>query len=118
MLDGSPPPANTSTKDPQQGKAEYVADAVKQALLLPSDMTKLITLRTHKVFLSLKNDQAKVNKIWNSFICLPILTFSSSFPFYLFFLLCFLHRLSKLPIRLRSWWTILTGSTRARREEG
>ena len=96
-----------------------MADAVKQALLLPSDMTKLRTLTTHKVFLGLKSDIAKVNKIWNSFIYLPVLTFSSSFPFYLFFfLLCFLHRLSKLPIRLRSWWTILTGSTRARREEG
>ena len=80
-----PLPANTSTRDPQQGKAEYVADAVKQALLLPSDMTELRTLRTHKVFLGLKSDLAKVNKIWNSFICLPVLTFSSSFPFYLFF---------------------------------
>ena len=46
-------------------------------------------MRTHKVFLGLKSDLAKVNKIWNSFICLHILTFSSSFPFYLFFFTVF-----------------------------
>ena len=63
MLDGPPLQANTSTRDPQQGKVEYVANAVKQALLLPSDMTELRTLRTHKVFLGLKSDLAKVNKI-------------------------------------------------------
>ena len=56
-------PINAFIKDPQQGKAGYVADAVEQALLLPSDMTELRTLRTHEVFLSLKKDLAKVNKI-------------------------------------------------------
>ena len=40
-----------------------MVDAVKQALLLPSDMTELRTLRTYKVFLGLKSDLAKVNKI-------------------------------------------------------
>ena len=36
-----------------------MADAVKQALLLSNDMTKLRTLRTHEVFLGLKRDLAK-----------------------------------------------------------
>ena len=56
-------PINAFIRDPQQGKVGYVADAVEQALLLPSDMTELRTLRTHEVFLSLKKDLAKVNKI-------------------------------------------------------
>ena len=63
MLDRSPFPVNASIRDPQQRKPGYVADAVEQALLLPNDMTELRTLRTHEVFLSLKKDLAKVNKI-------------------------------------------------------
>ena len=69
VLDRSPFPINASIRDPQQGKAGYVADAVEQALLLPNDMTELRTLRTHEVFLSLKKDLAKSK-------------FSSSFLFY------------------------------------
>ena len=43
VLDRSPFLVNASIRDPQQGKAGYVADAVEQALLLPNDMTELRT---------------------------------------------------------------------------
>ena len=60
MLDGFPFPANSSIRDFQQGKAGYVADAVKQSLLLLDDMVDLRTMRKHEVFLSLKRDLAMV----------------------------------------------------------
>lgn len=59
VLDGSPLPTNSSIKDPQQGKARYVADTIEQALLPPNEMTKLRTIRTYEVFLDLKRDLAK-----------------------------------------------------------
>ena len=59
--DGAPLPVNASIINFQQGKADYVADAVEQALLLPEDMADLRSLRKHKVFLSLKRDLALVS---------------------------------------------------------
>ena len=41
VLDGAPLPINASIINFQQGKADYVADAVEQALLLPEDMANL-----------------------------------------------------------------------------
>ena len=38
MLDGAPLLATASIRDFQGGTADYVADAVEQALLLPKDM--------------------------------------------------------------------------------
>ena len=61
VLDGAPLPVNASIINFQQGKADYVADAVEQALLLPEDMADLRSLRKHKVFLSLKRDLALVS---------------------------------------------------------
>ena len=61
VLDGAPLPINASIINFQQGKADYVADAVEQALLLPEDMADLRSLRKHKVFLSLKRDLALVS---------------------------------------------------------
>ena len=52
MLDGAPLPTNASIRDFRGRKADYVADAVEQALLLPEDMADLRFLRRHKVFLS------------------------------------------------------------------
>ncbi|KAL0002753.1 hypothetical protein SO802_016534 [Lithocarpus litseifolius] len=43
-----------------RGKAEYVADAIKQALLLPDDMADLRTMKKHEVFLGLKRDLTMV----------------------------------------------------------
>ena len=61
MLDKAPSLTDASIKNFQQGKADYVADAVEQALLLPKDMADLRSLRKHKVFLSLKRDRALVS---------------------------------------------------------
>ena len=61
MLDGSPLPANSSIRDFQQGKAGYVANVVKQALLLPDDMANLRTMKRHEVFLGLKRNLAMVS---------------------------------------------------------
>ena len=41
MLDKAPLPNDTSIRDFQQGKVGYVANAVEQALLLPTDMAEL-----------------------------------------------------------------------------
>ncbi|KAL0015419.1 hypothetical protein SO802_002488 [Lithocarpus litseifolius] len=48
MLDGGPTLANASIRDFQGGKADYVTDAVKQALLLPEDMAELQSMRRHE----------------------------------------------------------------------
>ena len=60
MLDRAPLLADASIKDFQGGKADYVADAVKQALLLLGDMAKLWSMKRHEVFLSLKRYRAMV----------------------------------------------------------
>ena len=61
VLDGAPLPINASIINFQQGKADYVADAVEQALLLPEDMADLRSLRKHEGFLSLKRDLTLVS---------------------------------------------------------
>ena len=61
MLDKAPLPSDTSIRDFQQGKAGYVANAVEQALLLPTDMADLRSIRKHEVFLNLKRDLTMVS---------------------------------------------------------
>ena len=61
MLDKAPSLTDASIRNFQQGKADYVADAVEQALLLPKDMADLRSLRKHEVFLSLKRDLTLVS---------------------------------------------------------
>ena len=61
MLDKAPSLTDASIRNFQQGKADYVVDAVEQALLLPKDMADLRSLRKHKVFLSLKRDLTLVS---------------------------------------------------------
>ena len=61
MLDKAPSLIDASIRNFQQGKANYVADAVEQALLLPEDMADLRSLRKHEVFLSLKRDLTLVS---------------------------------------------------------
>ena len=60
MLNGEPLLANASIRDFQGGIAGYVANEVKQALLLPEDMAELQGMRRHEVFLSLKRYLAMV----------------------------------------------------------
>lgn len=60
-LDGAPLPLDFSTRDFQKGKAGYVANALKQPLLLPQDLADLRTLKKHEVFLTLKKDLAMVS---------------------------------------------------------
>ena len=50
VLNGSPIPLDSSIKDFQKGKARYVANALKQPLLLPDDMAKLRTMKKHEMF--------------------------------------------------------------------
>ena len=56
MFNESPLPMDSSIRDFQQGKAGYVANTLKQPLLLPNDMADLRTMKKHKVFLTLKRD--------------------------------------------------------------
>ena len=61
MLDKAPSLTDASIRNFRQGKADYVADIVEQALLLPEDMADLRSLRKHEVFLSLKRDLTLVS---------------------------------------------------------
>ena len=61
ILDGAPLLSDASIRHSQQEKARYVADALEQALLLPTDMSDLRTMRKHEVFLSLKRDLTQVS---------------------------------------------------------
>ena len=66
MLDKAPSLTDASIRNFQQGKADYVADAVEQALLLPKDMADIRSLRKHEVFLSLKRDLTLVSLLTTS----------------------------------------------------
>ena len=63
VLDKAPLPSDASIKDFQQSKAGYVANAVEQALLLPTDMANLRSMRKYEVFLNLKRDLAMVSPL-------------------------------------------------------
>ena len=67
MLDGAFLPSDASIKDFQQGKVGYVANAVEQSLLLPTDMADLRSMRKHKVFLNLKRDVTMVSLLVSFF---------------------------------------------------
>ena len=62
-----------------------MANAVEQALLLPTDMADLRSMRKHEVFLNLKRDLVMVSPS-TSFLTFKITTlFSPSFHFFFFF---------------------------------
>ena len=82
VLDGALLPSDASIRDFQQGKAGYVANAVEQALLLPTDMANLKSMRKHEVFLSLKRDLTMVSH----FAPFSHSSSSSSFLFFICFL--------------------------------
>ena len=67
VLDGAFLPSDASIKDFQQGKVGYVANAVEQSLLLPTDMADLRSMRKHKVFLNLKRDVTMVSPLVSFF---------------------------------------------------
>ena len=95
VLDKAPFPRDASIKDFQQSKAEYVANAVEQALLLPTDIANLRSMRKYEVFLNLKRDLAMVSPLT------PISPFSS--PFFFYKCISFFDRLFKLPLGQRIW---------------
>ena len=62
-----------------------MANTVEQALLLPTDMADLRSMRKHEVFLNLKRDLVMVSPS-TSFLTFKITTlFSPSFFFFFFF---------------------------------
>ena len=69
VLDRAPLPSDSSIRDFQQGKDGYMANAVAQALLLPTDMADLRSMRKHEVFLNLKRDLAMVSLLTNFHPC-------------------------------------------------
>ena len=94
VLDGVSLPSDASIRDFQQGKAGYIANAMEKALLLPSDMAYLKSIRKHEVFLSLKRDLAMVSPSTNPlYIYIYIYkysNFTTLFPFLPFFFIMFL----------------------------
>ena len=54
MLHGEPLLEDTSMRNLGDGKGSYVADALKKALLLPTDMEELKNMRMQEVALSVK----------------------------------------------------------------
>ena len=47
VLDGAPLPADASIRKFQDGRVDYVADVVEQALLLLEDMAEWRSMRNH-----------------------------------------------------------------------
>ena len=71
-VDGAPLLENASIQDFQRGITRYVADAVKQSLLLPKDMADLRSMRHYEVFLGLKRDLAMVKNFFLFIFCIII----------------------------------------------
>ena len=69
VLDGAPLSTNISIRDFQHGKAEYVVDAVEQALLMSTYMANLRSMKRHEVFLSLKRDLVRVSLLLGFLSC-------------------------------------------------
>ena len=68
-----------------------MANAVEQALLLPTDMADLRSMRKHEVFLNLKRDLVMVSPS-TSFLTFKITTlFSPSFFFFFFFTIILIY---------------------------
>ena len=84
-----------------------MANAVEQALLLPTDMADLRSMRKHEVFLNLKRDLVMVSPS-TSFLTFKITTlFSPSFHFFFFFFFYYytylLGRLFRPHTEPRKW---------------
>ena len=96
-VDGVPIAYDASLRHYRGGHADYVAEALKQPLLLPKDMEAYRNFNHPELFLSLKRDLAMVRD-WihcSTFILLHFLTFYSKgeilfFFFVLFFFFLFL----------------------------
>ena len=54
MINGEPLRDNVSIRDFHGGTRCHVASALEEALLLPTDMAKLRSIRKNEVFLNLK----------------------------------------------------------------
>ena len=58
---GNPVLDDVNLRDPKKGISGLVAKCLEKALCLPKDMEKLRSFRKHEVFLTLKQDLAKVH---------------------------------------------------------
>ena len=81
-----------------------MANAMEQALLLPTDMADLRSMRKHEVFLNLKRDLVMVSPS-TSFLTFKITTlFSPSFFFFFFYYYTYLlGRLFRPHTGPRKW---------------
>ena len=87
------------------GHADYVAEALKQPLLLPKDMEAYRNFNHPELFLSLKRDLAMVND-WihcSTFILLHFLTFYSKGEILFFFFCAFFFLLISRSHSKFSW---------------
>ena len=99
-----------------------MANAVEQALLLPTDMADLRSMRKHEVFLSLKRDLVMVSPS-TSFLTFKITTlFSPSFFFifflFFFFLLLYLFTWQAIQATYRAEEMVKFSHKRMKEEEG
>ena len=62
-LVGAAIPLNSSIREFQRGHSSYIAEALKQPLLLPKDMVALRQMRQPDLFMSLKRDLAIVGSV-------------------------------------------------------
>ena len=51
---------DANLRDPKKGSLGLVAECLEKALCLPEDMVELKSFRKHEIFLTLKQDLAKV----------------------------------------------------------
>ena len=87
MLNGEPLRDNASIRDFHGGAGCHVASALEEALLLPTDMAELWSIKKNEIFLNLKR---YLGMVW----CYPPVLFSFYFYFYFFILLLFVRLLT------------------------
>ena len=104
-VDGVPIAYDASLRHYRGGHADYVAEALKQPLLLPKDMEAYRNFNHPELFLSLKRDLAMVSD-WihcSIFILLHFLTFYSKGEILFFFFCAFFFLLISRSHSKFSW---------------
>ena len=66
-------PVDCLIRNFDNGRVNYIANSVEQALLLPRDMAELRNLKKHEMFLSLKRDLPLAHFLPSSFITVTLL---------------------------------------------
>ena len=62
-MDGAPIPYDSTIRESSRGHSMYLAQALKQPLLLPKDMEALKQMKQLDLFMSLKHDLAMVSAV-------------------------------------------------------